>query len=121
MLALYVLFPNLTTKSGNILTYVRLLGVGQTTSNTAIYGELGRCLLYINTWKRPCDWFKVIPSENTIVKSVNTNSTINNVQGNSQAFKVKVILECSDVWLHPEHVCVYILNLLVLTKNGLLT
>ena len=50
-------------------------------------------------------WFKVISSENIVVKSVYDNSILNNVRGDSWPFKVKLLLECygfSDVWLNPE-------------------
>ena len=83
-----------------------LLGVCQSTSNAAVYGELGRVPLYINRYVQVIKyWFKVISSENIIVKSVYDNSILNNVRGDSWPFKVKLLLESygfSDVWLNPE-------------------
>jgi len=87
-----------------------LLGVGHSTSNAAVYGELSRVPLYINRYVQVIKyWFKVISSENIIVKSVYDNSILNNVSGDSWLFKVKLLLESygfSDVWLHPVHVYV---------------
>ena len=74
-----------------------LLGAGQSTSNAAVYGELGRVPLYINIYVQVIKyWFKVISSENIIVKSVYDNSILNNVRGDSWPFKVKLLLESPD-------------------------
>ena len=62
--------------------------------------------IYINRYVQVIKyWFKVISSENIIVKSVYDNSILNNVRGDSWPFKVKLLLESygfSDVWLNPE-------------------
>jgi len=62
--------------------------------------------LYINRYVQVIKyWFKVISSENIIVKSVYGNSILNNVRGDSWPFKVKLLLECygfSDVWLNTK-------------------
>jgi len=68
---------------------------------------LSVCLyIYINRYVQVIKyWFKVISSENIIVKSVYDNSILTNVRGDSWPFKVKLLLESygfSDVWLHPE-------------------
>ena len=86
-----------------------LLGAGQSTSNAAVYGELGRVPLYINRYVQVIKyWFKGISLQNIIVKSFYDNSS-NNVHGDSWSFKVNFFLESygfSDVWLHPEQIYV---------------
>ena len=48
-----------------------ILGVRSTTSNVAVYGELGRYPLYINRYVRIIKyWFKIIRSDDIIIQSV---------------------------------------------------
>ena len=97
-----------------------LLGVCQSTSDAAVYGELGRVPLYINRYVQVIKyWFKVIISlENIIVKSVYDNSILNNVRGDSWPFKVKLLLEGFFTFLPSFLVSNNVLQMLF-TKNGL--
>lgn len=85
-----------------------ILGVGQNACNAAVYGELGRYPLYVNRYVQIIKyWFKLIHSDNIVLKTLYLNSLINNNRRDSWPQKVKSILDeygFSDVWIYPEFV-----------------
>jgi len=51
-----------------------ILGFRKTTSNAAVYSELGRCYFYINRYVRIMKyWFKLLTSDNIILQAVVTD------------------------------------------------
>lgn len=56
-----------------------ILGVRKSTSNVAVYGELGRYPLYINRYVRIVKfWFKIISSSNIIINTI-VNSCMSDI------------------------------------------
>ena len=88
-----------------------ILGVRQTTSNAAVYSELGRYPLYINRYVRILKyWFKLKKSDNIIVQSLLEDSMLelnNNNTANNWFRKVKDMLTRYGfyyVWTNETHV-----------------
>jgi hypothetical protein len=83
-----------------------ILGVRKSTSNVAVYGELGRYPLYINRYVRIVKfWFKIISSSNIIITTI-VNSCMSDINiGYTNWFaNVRSLLEkygFFDVWLNP--------------------
>ena len=86
-----------------------ILGVRKSSSNVAVYGELGRYPLYLNRYIRIIKfWFKMIGTSNIIIESI-VKSCISDVsKGYTNWFSnVRTLLEkygFLNVWLNPSSV-----------------
>ena len=83
-----------------------VLGVRQSSSNVAVYGELGRYPIYINICTRIVKyWFKLLNTENIILKAIVDCGVIEAVNGYCNWFaNVRDMLSkygFLEVWLNP--------------------
>ena len=86
----------------------QLLNVKKSTSNMAVYGELGRYPLFINRYTRMIKyWCKILRSENIIISTLYKElvDMIGDKTGRNWALDIKSLLDnygFSYVWINPK-------------------